>query len=222
MAERTGALEGRDRAIRIQRACRRPDCAPKAVRPAKAYPSQKGNPIMSQLSNHPIRKPLRLKDFDYSQPGAYFVTIGSNNMRCIFGDIRSGRLQPSQWGEIAETWWNAIPGRWLPVQLDQYVLMPNHFHGILVFPETGIQLPPLSDVINWYKGSVTKAIRRLESDRDICVWHRRFHDHVVRDERDIVRIREYFALNPGRWDEIKDHNLSKIEWLASLAAGPRK
>jgi len=148
----------------------------------------------------PNRRSVRLKDYSYSSPGMYYVTICSDDRRCIFGNIADGELQPSISGRIALKHWGEIASRWSPLQLDRFVLMPNHLHGILFFPDTDVKLPSLGTVINWYKRAVTVSIReRYEST--LVVWQRNYYEHVVRDERDLERIREYVDYNPGRWEE---------------------
>jgi len=79
--------------------------------------------------------------------------------------------------------------------------MPNHIHGILQFVESDIKLPPLGRVVHWYKATVTKAIRRVDRNCVGTIWQEEYYDHIVRDEHDLDRIREYIEFNPGRWSE---------------------
>ena len=154
---------------------------------------------MADLNERPNRRSIRLRDYDYSTPAAYYITICSHDRRCIFGEIEDGQLLPSRYGQIALAIWAGLPQRWPPVQLDRYVLMPNHLHVILLFPDAARTLPSLGTVVNWYKRAVTVEVRRTEPT--LTLWQRGYYDHVVRDERDMDRIREYIELNPGRWED---------------------
>ena len=153
------------------------------------------------MDESPKRKSMRLADFNYSWPSAYAVTICAADHRIVFGEVLDGILCPSSWGEAAIDYWKAIPEMWSPVELDEFALMPNHFHGILLFPDMGVKLPNLGTVVNWYKGTVTKSIRRQQQAKGIVVWQRSYYDHVIRDEQDLAQKREYITLNPGRWEE---------------------
>ena len=144
---------------------------------------------------------MRLRDYDYSTPGIYFVTICIDDRRPIFGTVADGAVVLSPIGEIALARWAEIPEKWKPVEHDVYVIMPNHVHGILLFPETGEKLPDLGDVMNWYKAMVTKAIRRMTGDISAGMWQRRYHDRVVRNEHEHAAIRTYIERNPGKWEE---------------------
>ena len=149
----------------------------------------------------PVRKNLRLREFDYSTPGAYFVTICAFDRRMIFGSVVDGQVHPSTAGELAIGCWHEIPSQWPGVELDALVVMPNHIHAILLFIEGDVKVPSLGRVMHWYKAKVTKAVRRVRKDPVLTIWQEKFHDHVVRDEPDLERIRAYIELNPGRWSE---------------------
>lgn len=87
------------------------------------------------------RRSIRLRGYDYSQAGAYFLTICVVNRECIFGDIVDGEMRPNQFGEIVLKWWNELPNYYPPVQLDECVVMPNHLHGIIVITNVGAGSP---------------------------------------------------------------------------------
>lgn len=89
---------------------------------------------MKQIS-HPNRQSLRLKDYDYSQPGGYFVTICTLGKKCIFGEIISGRLSPNEFGRIVQESWLWLERKYPYVELDEWILMPNHLHGIILLHE---------------------------------------------------------------------------------------
>ena len=151
------------------------------------------------------RKSPRLKGFDYTTRAAYFVTICTYQRLPLFGEIIDGvmRLAPS--GEIAAACWQAISNHYPGVILDEFVIMPNHMHGLLgLTAVTSDFRTALGWVINSYKGAVTTRIRQ-QSSPDMKVWQSRYYDHIVRDEADLDRIREYVQNNPLAWSADRFH-----------------
>ena len=146
--------------------------------------------IDNEIDRFPKRKNPRLKNFNYASPNYYFVTICCKEKRCIFG--RPDGL--SRFGRIAEAAMREINMHFPEVTADKWVIMPNHVHAIIVLPGNSIQL---STVIGLYKSSVTKRIHQLKSGMD--VWQSSYHDHVIRNQTDYVRIWEYIDTNPVRW-----------------------
>ena len=156
----------------------------------------------------PARKRNRLKNYDYSSPGAYFVTICTKDRRNLFWDkkqpdfvgediiLPSDAVRLSTYGEIAETAVKAIPEHYKDVELLQYVIMPNHIHMILFIPyDNGRMISsPTSivTVVGQMKRSVSKRIGE-------SVWQRSFHDHVIRNKNDYDEIVKYICENPIRW-----------------------
>lgn len=150
----------------------------------------------------PQRKSPRLQDYDYSQDGAYFVTICSYQREMLFGEISDGAMFPNSAGKIASEIWNTIPQHYPDVELDAFVVMPNHIHGILCLMGDGKSFKTvLGRVINAYKGAVTARIRENSADEIYKVWQSRYHDHIIRNERSLNYIREYVASNPQRWEQ---------------------
>ncbi|MCX6634266.1 MAG: transposase [Acidobacteria bacterium] len=174
--------------------------------------------------NH--RRSIRLKGYDYTQPGAYFVTICTYQRECLLGRIESGQVVLSDTGETARSVWDGLPSRFPSVGLDEYVIMPNHVHGIILVgaqfiapdPKGGLtdHLPPLGEVVRAYKATVTRLIRRKDDDTTNpgamgkgvmnhaptgFGWQRGFYEHVIRNEAELMAIREYVLGNPARWNE---------------------
>jgi putative transposase len=139
----------------------------------------------------PQRRSLRLPDFDYSSEGLYFVTICSRDRVCLFGDVVGDAIRLNALGRIAAAEWLAIPHRWTGVTLDEFVVMPNHLHGILWLTRAG-QAPPLQTVVGSFKSGVSRRAGRP-------VWQRSFHDRVIRNEAELVAYRDYIAANPVNW-----------------------
>ena len=138
----------------------------------------------------PKRKPHRLTGYDYASCGAYFITCCTRKRRCLFWKReQDGTLSP--WGILVEQTIREIPIRYPSIRLEQYAVMPNHVHLLLLLEEGS---PSISTVINQMKGAATKRIGQ-------AVWQKLYHDHIVRNERDYLEIRQYIATNPARWLE---------------------
>ena len=143
------------------------------------------------------RKSPRIPEYDYGTPNYYFITICTHNKECLFGS--PGML--NNYGILAEENLLKIPQIHPKIQLDKYVVMPNHIHGIFVVSaeKSNMGLEDLSIVIGQYKMSVTKQIRRQEPDRK--VWQRSFHDHIIRSQKGYEKIWMYIEDNPRKWKE---------------------
>lgn len=153
----------------------------------------------------PIRKKNRLAHFDYSQMGAYFVTICTFDRAERFGHIASVESAPttirlSKLGKIVQAELNTLANCYSPIELDASVIMPNHVH--LMLSITGANAPTISRVIRLWKRAVSKKA-------GYSVWQKSFHDHVVRDPKDYLRLLEYIENNPAKWalDSLNPKNL---------------
>ncbi|MBR4992599.1 MAG: transposase [Clostridia bacterium] len=155
----------------------------------------------------PKRRENRLKHYDYARPGLYFVTVCSRDMKQIFGEIvGDGFPVPklSAIGQLARQIIDQIPQRFSTVRAEKYVIMPNHLHIILCFDSghgTGDPSPTLGEVMGWFKYQVTKEVNRARSTPGEKVFQRSFHDHVIRNEEDYLRIWQYIDTNPLKWQE---------------------
>ena len=138
-----------------------------------------------------LRKSTRLQKYDYSSNNYYFITICTHNKKCIFGTIESLNVN----GEIAKKELELIPQRYEGVYLDNYIVMPNHIHAIIVLEN---QKKSLSEIIGLYKSGVSKKIR--EKNGSVQVWQRSFHDHIIRNERSYLEIWEYVTYNAQKWE----------------------
>ena len=159
----------------------------------------------------PIRKPLRLSHYDYNTPGAYFLTFCTHNRKHFLSRIPETVHEPSEprltiCGQIVDSVIRNIPPH-LHITIDQYVIMPNHVHLIVMITEKdtlrAIRESPLHDhsiitkVVGYIKMNASKAIRQHYGD--IAVWQRGYHDHVIRNREDYVALAEYIQTNPIRW-----------------------
>jgi len=129
------------------------------------------------------RRSIRLKEYDYSQAGLYFITICTQNRECLFGDVKNGMVELSHIGKIAHNIWYEIPQHFGHVELDEFVLMPNHLHGIIV--------------IRFYKARTTRLVR--DKGFNYFVWQRNYYEHIIRNEDELNKIREYIQNNLLKW-----------------------
>ena len=158
----------------------------------------------------PSRKHIRLRDLTYRDPGAYFVTVCVLNSRCIFGEIENDEMVLNDFGRIADRAWRGLHNRWPGITIDDYhVVMPNHVHGIVVIEDLqrDEKVPRLGDIVARFKANVTSTARRELLIFDSQIWLQRFNDHVVRDEAELLRIRQYIANNPAQWSEDEYYGL---------------
>ena len=147
----------------------------------------------------PKRKHARLKDYDYSQNGAYYITMCTKDKQQLLWEAdsvgaRSARPALTRAGKIIETAINGISTHYPMIEVDKYVIMPNHIHIILIISNNGraLRAPTISTIINQMKGYVTKQIGRP-------IWQKLFHDHVIRDEKDYQTKWRYIDENPAKW-----------------------
>jgi len=147
------------------------------------------------------RQTLRLPGFDYSQPGAYFVTICTRNRQSVFGDIVNGTIVPSQTGNIVVSSWNAIPIHFPYVVLDAFVVMPNHLHGIPLFTEPVVagHARPLPIVIGSFKSAVSRSVGS-------GIWQRSYWERVLRNENELNLARHSIDDNPCYWPQDKEYS----------------
>ena len=153
------------------------------------------------------RKNVRLKNFDYSSAGYYFVTVVSHQRKNIFGEIDNGKMILSQAGVIVEEIWEAIPNHFSHTNIDSYVVMPNHIHGIIFLSEVGARRAApgstknhtLGVVVGSFKSTVTKRVHEEGMFVNERVWQRNYYEHVIRDEPDYYRILDYIENNPANW-----------------------
>ena len=173
----------------------------------------------------PQRKQLRLRGYDYAFPGIYFVTICSAGKRPVFGCVSGGKTVLNPIGEIVRSEWIALAEQFPRLVLDEFVVMPNHLHGVVAFvgraggaspsptkgnitskAEAGLRnsgqarpSPTLFDVVGAFKSISTIKVNRLLQRRGIPLWQRSYHEHIVRTGEDLRKIQRYISENPLMW-----------------------
>jgi putative transposase len=157
------------------------------------------------------RRSIRLKEYDYSQPAAYFVTICTQDRLCLLGEIVDGEMRLNGVGQIVADAWKWLAVQYSHVELDLSILMPNHVHGIIMIRDdicrggsrtapTG-KRKPLGRLIGAFKTVSTKRINELRLTSGGPFWQRNYYEHVIRNEAELAEVREYILNNPACWDE---------------------
>ncbi len=176
------------------------------------------------------RRTTRLKGYDYSQPGYYYVTLCIHERKKLFGDVIDGEMRLSDCGQVAYSIWSALPQRFPGIEIDQFVIMPNHLQGIIVLsggtthigesrdetprgeavkhpmpmPMSG-PAPTLGQIIRNFKALTSYSLHK--AGYAAFAWQERYNEHVVRNPPDLKRIREYIVNNPAHW-AADEHYLS--------------
>ena len=171
--------------------------------------------------NNRTRKSNRLQTYDYSHAGYYFVTICTHNRVNYFGEIDRDQMELSNIGQIAKDCWQHIPEHFENTALDEFVVMPNHIHGIIILVGDADLRPLqqqtaersdmyLSKIIHGFKSSVSRIIKRRWKDH-IFAWQRSFYDHVIRSDESLDDIRTYIKNNPMNWESDKENPASQTK-----------
>lgn len=169
------------------------------------------------------RRSARLPQYDYALCGAYFVTICARNREWLFGRMTDGTMQMNACGEIAEEEWQRSATIRAELLLDEFIVMPDHIHGIVIIESApnqdekrvlaarkGAYHAPLrtprslATFVGAYKASVTRRIAALRGTDAVSVWQRNYFEHVIRNDDDLNRTREYIQTNPARWASKRD------------------
>ena len=181
---------------------------------------------MSNLLSH--RRSIRLKAYDYSRKGAYFITICTQNRECLFGRIVDQEMCLSDGGRMVQVVWNDLPSNYPGIEIDAFVIMPNHIHGIIIIHDRrgepcvrlvgygrkkgehkvrpyGTRPDSLGRVVQGFKSKTTHeyigGVKQMGwTPFSGKLWQRNYYDHIVRNDEELNRIREYISDNPRRWD----------------------
>lgn len=166
------------------------------------------------MSNDPARhhrRSIRLKGYDYSQAGAYFVTICARDREYLFGEIVDGEMRLNGFGEMVREEWEKTADLREYVELGEWVVMPNHFHGIVIICRGTARRTPtveqfgkptvgtIPTIVRSFKSAVTKRINEKRATPGAPVWQRNYWEHIIRDEKSHSKISEYIANNPAQW-----------------------
>lgn len=170
------------------------------------------------------RRSIRLREYDYADTGGYFVTICTYQRECQFGEVVDGEMRLNEAGQCVEKWWQSIPEHFQNTRVDSFVIMPNHFHGVIMLVGAGsprpvfqaneggdpenqggetppLRYPTLGQVVGYFKYQSTRHINELRDNPGCPVWQRNYYEHIIRNAHDLLTIRRYIAENPLKWEQ---------------------
>jgi len=169
------------------------------------------------------RRSIRLKGYDYSQSGAYFVTVCTHNRECLLGEITDGEMVLNEFGKIVADEWIKTGEIRDEIELDAWVIMPNHFHGIVMIRRGDRPVAPtpvaptpvaptpaalpgprpksIGSLMSGFKSAVTKRINEIRKTPGAKLWQRNYYEHIIRNEKSLENIRNYIIHNPAQWEE---------------------
>jgi putative transposase len=168
------------------------------------------------------RRSMRLPEYDYREMGGYFITLKTYHNQTIFGDIKAGEIILSVPGEIVREEWEKTGRLRQNVQLDAYTIMPDHFHAIVILtelvetpvsssiPDHTVHLSPgpkpgsIGAIAAQFKSMTTRKINYYRHQPGRPVWQRNYYEHIIRDDKDLSRIRQYILNNPYPWQMNKE------------------
>jgi REP element-mobilizing transposase RayT len=186
-------------------------------------------PLMVMNPSQPNRRSLRLPEYDYGAAGAYFVTICTRDRISLFGEIDHGTMMLNEFGEIVAVCRSDLPRHFPNIQLDCFIVMLNHIHGLIeitgefsensvgaqhaapvravpVYHSTrNVQPGSLGAIVRSFKAASSRRINLLSGTPGATIWQRNYYEHVVRDESELQRVREYIVNNPARWAEDEEN-----------------
>jgi putative transposase len=165
---------------------------------------------------------FRLKQYDYTQPGTYFITICTYARICFLGEIKDGKMLLNEYGKTVNTCWLEIPRHFPFVTPAPFVVMPNHIHGIIIISRrTDYAIPSvetrhavssdhieayqkpvvgsLPTIVRSFKAAATKRLNKLGNYLPVTIWQRNYYEHVIRHEKELSYVIEYIESNPSKW-----------------------
>jgi putative transposase len=175
------------------------------------------------------RRSIRLKGYDYTQAGAYFVTVCTKDRICLFGEIVDGEMRLSDSGEIVAWTWQDLPNHVSNLQLDAFVVMPNHVHGIIIITNpvvradsvgAGSEPAPtrshgLPEIVRQFKTFAARRINDIRGAPGAPVWQRNYYEHIIRNEKELATMREYITHNPLQWETDRENREPQVIGMPS-------
>jgi len=203
--------------------------------PYDANPNFGNKPIMKFDPQKHHRRSIRLKGFDYTQSGAYYITIVAHQREHLFGEVVNGEMKLNKFGLVAKQQWEKLAKRFKRVELVVFVIMPNHMHGIIFIADehgdTAVGANPnpllfrrnpansniekfgkpvagsIPTIVRSYKSAVALRINLMRGTKGLPVWRGNYYEHVIRDEKDLQAKYDYIMGNPLNWEE-DDENIT--------------
>jgi putative transposase len=156
----------------------------------------------------PRRRSLRLPAYDYSQAGAYCITVCTHNrFFMLFDEVVADDVRLNQIGMLVKQTWDNLPTHYDGIDLDAFIVMPNHVHGIIILADQPAMRCGIPEIVRGFKTVSARRVNEREGRRG-ALWQRGYYEHVIRNEKALNRIRDYIASNPARWADDPD-NISR-------------
>jgi REP element-mobilizing transposase RayT len=177
---------------------------------------------MDDSPDLPNLRSVRLRAFDYSQLGSYFITIQTHRSKHILGKIILGQMKLNRIGQAISECWMGIPNHFPGIELEEYVVMPNHLHGIVMIRARARHAVPLQTrtehaeafsqprpasiptMVRSFKSAATQYVRKALGQPKMQIWQRNYFERIIRSPREFQKIRKYITLNPARWEFDRD------------------
>jgi len=163
---------------------------------------------MSLFKNKYRVESTRLKGYDYTSPGFYYVTICLDPRKPFFGIVENDKVTLNEYGRIASDSWKDISKDFENIELGEYIIMPDHLHGIVIIKKQTNKT--LSNIVQVFKSRAAIKINKLHVKK--CSWQKRFYDRIIRDEREFSFVSEYIKNNPLKYELGKEDK----EWWELL------
>ncbi len=203
---------------------------------------------MGNVSYDHVRKSPRLKQYDYSKPGYYFLTVNTQYRVCFFGDIARKEIKLNSSGVMIDRWWKKLPSKFPSLSLGRFIVMPNHLHGIVIIKEGRVgadsyvrpyqkgseiagntgptyESAPTSipRIMQWFKTMTTddyiKGVGQKNWEPfDGRLWQRSYYDHIIHNQDELARIRSYINNNPKKWEQ----DIENVEFRKQVSKNRRR
>lgn len=144
----------------------------------------------------------RLRGRNYASNGGYFITICTHGREKFLGQIVAGKMQLNDYGTIVEKCWFDLPNHYKNIVLDAFVVMPDHIHAIIIVDngvETGLRPVSTCEIVRALKSFSSRRMNELDHSAGKTRWQMHFHDHIIRNDQELCRIRQYILNNPSAW-----------------------
>ena len=168
---------------------------------AKPAPTHTYNMKYNPRIHH--RRSIRLKGYNYSSAGAYFITICTYKKEWLFGNVINGEMVLNEYGQIVAQHWQKLPTHHPRLRLDEWVVMPNHLHGILILTDNVNSLKryhSISEIVRGFKTFSTRSINNIRCTPGSDLWQRNYYEHIIRNDSSLQNIRQYIIANPKAWE----------------------
>jgi len=172
--------------------------------------------VENNRNKYPVRKRTRLKEYDYSNNGYYFITICIDDRKNYFGSVIKNKIKLSIYGKEVEKILLSLKDRFQVIEIDYYVIMPNHIHLIIILENGDDSQKSITEIIGAFKSLTTIELHKMGLKE--FKWQRSFYDRIIRDEKELFNIRQYIDQNPLRW-EIEKNNPGNLEMKRHFTFG---